>query len=123
VRAAELAETPLILFDQGSTVRKMIDGWFQRAGLVAHPAMELGNTEAMKRFVEAGMGLSITSEFSVKADVAAGRLVALPLEPPLLRQIGLVRRRDKPLAPPLVAVLGALEDLRQRLTRREEARR
>jgi DNA-binding transcriptional LysR family regulator len=64
------------------------------------------------------MGLSITSEFSVKADVAAGRLVALPLDPPLLRQIGLVRRRDKPLSPPLVAVFDALEDLRRRLVRR-----
>jgi DNA-binding transcriptional LysR family regulator len=118
VRAAELAESPLILFDQGSTVRRMIDGWFHRARLVARPAMELGNTEAMKRFVEAGMGLSIASEFSVKADVAAGRLVALPLDPPLMRQIGLVRRRDKPLAPPLTAVLDALDDLRRRLGHR-----
>jgi DNA-binding transcriptional LysR family regulator len=118
VRAAELTESPLILFDQGSTVRRMIDGWFHRARLVARPAMELGNTEAMKRFVEAGMGLSITSEFSVKADVAAGRLLALPLDPPLMRQIGLVRRRDKPLAPPLTAVLDALDDLRRRLGHR-----
>jgi DNA-binding transcriptional LysR family regulator len=117
VRAAELASTPLILFDQGSTVRRMIDAWFHRAGLAPRAAMELGNTEAMKRFVEAGMGLSITSEFSVKADVAAGRLLSLPLDPPLMRQIGLVRRRDKPLAPALAAVLGALEDLRRRLTR------
>jgi DNA-binding transcriptional LysR family regulator len=118
VRAAELTESPLILFDQGSTVRRMIDGWFHRVRLVARPAMELGNTEAMKRFVEAGMGLSITSEFSVKADVAAGRLLALPLDPPLMRQIGLVRRRDKPLAPPLTAVLDALDDLRRRLGHR-----
>lgn len=118
VRAAELAESPLILFDQGSTVRRMIDGWFHRARLVARPAMELGNTEAMKRFVEAGMGLSIASEFSVKADVAAGRLLALPLDPPLMRQIGLVRRRDKPPAPPLTAVLDALDDLRRRLGHR-----
>jgi DNA-binding transcriptional LysR family regulator len=113
---------PLILFDQGSTVRRMIDGWFHRAGLAPRAAMELGNTEAMKRFVEAGMGLSITSEFSVKADVAAGRLIALPLEPPVMRQIGLVRRRDKPLAPPLAAVLGALEELRRRLGRDQERR-
>ena len=122
VRAAELTAMPLILFDQGSTVRRMIDGWFHRAGLAPRAAMELGNTEAMKRFVEAGMGLSITSEFSVKADVAAGRLIALPLEPPVMRQIGLVRRRDKPLAPPLAAVLGALEELRRRLARDQERR-
>jgi DNA-binding transcriptional LysR family regulator len=118
VRAAELAQLPLILFDQGSTVRRMIDGWFHRARLVARPVMELGNTEAMKRFVEAGMGVSITSEFSVKADVAAGRLVALPLEPAVMRQIGLVRRRDKALTPPLAAVLDALEGLRRRLAGR-----
>ena len=118
VRAAELADVPLILFDQGSTVRRMIDAWFHRARLVPRPAMELGNTEAMKRFVEAGMGLSIVSEFSVKADVASGRLLALPLDPPVMRQIGLVRRRDKPASPPLTAVLDALEDLRRRLVRR-----
>src|SRR5438874_1291696 len=40
------------------------------------------------------------------------------LEPTLIRQIGLVRRRDKPVAPPLAAFLGALEDLRATLARR-----
>jgi len=80
--------------------------------------MELGNTEAMKKFVEAGLGLSVTSEFSVKADVAARRLAAMPLVPSLVRHIGLVRRRDKPVAPPLAAFLDTLEDLRTALARR-----
>jgi DNA-binding transcriptional LysR family regulator len=118
IRAAELAQHPLILFDRGSTVRREIDAWFARARVTARAAMELGNTEAMKKFVEAGLGLSVTSEFSVKADVAARRLAAMPLEPSLTRQIGLVRRRDKPVAPPLAAFLGALEDLRLSLARR-----
>ncbi len=117
IRAAELAAHPLILFDRGSTVRREIDAWFARARVTARAAMELGNTEAMKKFVEAGLGLSVTSEFSVKADVAARRLVAMPLEPTLIRQIGLVRRRDKPVAPPLAAFLGALDDLRASLGR------
>ena len=88
---------------------------------VIERAHALGNVSAVCRELDAwkpAWGLSITSEFSVKADVAAGRLVALALDPSLLRQIALVRRRDKPLAPPLQAVLDALEDLRQRLTRR-----
>jgi len=118
IRAAELAEHPLILFDRGSTVRREIDAWFARARVTARAAMELGNTEAMKKFVEAGLGLSVTSEFSVKGDVAARRLAAMRLEPSLIRQIGLVRRRDKPVAPPLAAFLGALEDLRATLARR-----
>ena len=118
IRAAELAEHPLILFDRGSTVRREIDAWFARAHVTARAAMELGNTEAMKKFVEAGLGLSVTSEFSVKADVADRRLAAMRLEPSLTRQIGLVRRRDKTVAPPLAAFLGALEDLRASLDRR-----
>jgi len=116
--ARELAEHPLILFDRGSTVRREIDAWFARARVTARAAMELGNTEAMKKFVEAGLGLSVTSEFSAKDDVAARRLAAMRLEPTLIRQIGLVRRRDKPVAPPLAAFLGALEDLRATLARR-----
>jgi DNA-binding transcriptional LysR family regulator len=75
----------------------------------------------MKKFVEAGLGLSITSHFSVKADVAARRLTALPLHPPLHRQIGLVRRRDKAVTPPLAALLGALDELRTRLARATSA--
>jgi DNA-binding transcriptional LysR family regulator len=117
VRADDLAAQPLIL-DRGSTTRHTIDGWFHRAGLAPRVAMELGNTEAMKKFVEAGLGLSVTSRFAVKADVAERRLVALGLEPPLFRQIGLVRRRDKPVTPTLAALLGALDDLRARLSRR-----
>jgi DNA-binding transcriptional LysR family regulator len=117
IRADELAGQPLILFDRASTVRREIDAWFARAHVTARAAMELGNTEAMKKFVEAGLGLSVTSEFSVKADVAARRLAAMRLAPSLIRQIGLVRRRDKPVAPPLAAFLGALEDLRAVLAR------
>ena len=117
IRPAELAQHPLILFDRGSTVRREIDAWFARAEVPARAAMELGNTEAMKKFVEAGLGLSVTSAFSAKADVAARRLVAMRLSPPLVRQIGLVRRRDKPVAPSLAAFLDALEDLRASLAR------
>ena len=50
--------------------------------------------------------------------MAARRLAAMPLEPSLIRQIGLVRRRDKPVAPPLAAFIGALEGLRVSLARR-----
>src|SRR2546425_309316 len=118
IRAVELAEHPLILFDRASTVRREIDAWFARARVTARAAMELGNTEAMKKFVEAGLGLSVTSEFSVKGDVAARRLAAMRLEPSLIRQIGLLPRPGQPVAPPPPAVLGALEDLRATLARR-----
>jgi DNA-binding transcriptional LysR family regulator len=122
IDAAALAGYPLILFEAGATLRRVIDGWFHRAGVVPRSPMELGNTEAIKKLVEAGLGLSVTSWFSVKSEVRERVLTAMRLAPPLERQIGLVRRRDKPRTPALDAFVTALEDLRHSLeTRRRGA--
>jgi len=77
--------------------------------------MELGNTEAIKKLVESGLGLSVTSWFAAQPDVRARRLSAVKLAPPLFRQIGIVLRRDKPKTPVLDAFLGTLDDLRRSL--------
>jgi len=113
--AAELAKEPLILFEQGATLRRVIDDWFQRGGAAPALPMELGNTEAIKKLVEAGLGLSVTSWFAAKPEVRARRLSAVKLAPPLFRQIGIVLRRDKPKTPVLDAFLGTLGDLRRSL--------
>jgi DNA-binding transcriptional LysR family regulator len=108
----ELAREPLILFERGATLRRVIDGWFQRARVSPGQVMEMGNTEAIKKLVEAGLGLSVTSWFSAKQEAKAGTLVAMPLTPPLHRQIGIVQRRDKTRTPSLGAFLDALGALR-----------
>lgn len=115
LKATELVEAPLILSDQGSTVRRVIDGWFERASVTPGRPMEVGNTEASKKLVEAGLGLSVASWFSVKAEVRAKKLAAISLDPPLYREIGLVRRKDKPMTPSLEAFLGIIDDLKRSL--------
>jgi DNA-binding transcriptional LysR family regulator len=123
VGAAELAREPLVLFDHGGNVRRVIDGWFHAAGVAPVAPMELSNTEAIKKLVEAGLGLSVTSWFAVRAEVEAGRLRAVPLEPPLLRRIGVVLRRGRPVGGPLAAFLAELERLRVELDRGRRAPR
>jgi DNA-binding transcriptional LysR family regulator len=113
----DLAREPLILFEQGGTVRRVIDAWFHRGGASPARPMELGNTEAIKKLVEAGLGLSVTSWFSVKADVRSHLLAAMRLTPALVRKIGVVRRRDKPSTPALAAFVEGLEQLRVSLAR------
>ena len=121
--AVTLAGQPLILFEAGATLRRIIDGWFHRAGVAPRSPMELGNTEAIKKLVEAGLGLSVTSWFSVAPEVRQRVLTAIRLAPSLERQIGLVRRRDKPKTPALDAFVAALDDLRRTLeTRRPPLR-
>ena len=123
VGAAELAREPLVLFDHGGNVRRVIDGWFHAAGVAPVAPMELSNTEAIKKLVEAGLGLSVTSWFAVRAEVEAGRLRAVSLDPPLLRRIGVVLRRGRPVGGPLEAFLAELERLRRELGRRRRAPR
>jgi DNA-binding transcriptional LysR family regulator len=107
--AAELAREPVILYERGGTIRRVVDDWFRRGRATPRVAMELGNAEATKKLVGAGLGLSIVSEIAVKADVKAGALSLIPLRPALHRRIGIVRRRERAPRPALLALLEALE--------------
>src|SRR5499426_845845 len=106
---ADLAGEPLILYERGGTIRQIIESWFKRGRVTPRVAMELGNGEAIKELVSAGLGPSITSWTSVRSAVRAGTLRAIALSPPLVRRLGVIRRRDKPESPPLRALLRALE--------------
>ena len=106
---ATTAREPLILFERGGAIRGVMDGWFAKARAAPRVTMELGNAEASKKLVGAGLGLSIISAIAVRKEVASGELLALAPQPKLARMLGLVRRRDKPSTPALEAVLGALD--------------
>jgi DNA-binding transcriptional LysR family regulator len=112
ITASELASHPLILYERGGTIRRVIDDWFRQGRVTPRVAMELGNAEAIKKLVEAGLGLAISSTMAVKAEVRAGALVAIALRPALSRHLGIVSRRDKPDSPALQVVLSGLEKLR-----------
>ena len=117
VDARELAGHPLICYERRGAIRAVIDDWFRRAGATPLIAMELGNAEAIKRMVEAGLGVGLTSAITVRADPAAGRLVARALSPALARGLAVVRRKDKPVSAALGALLAALEASRPRAAR------
>jgi DNA-binding transcriptional LysR family regulator len=82
--------------------------WFQNAGVELRPVMELGNSEAIKTLVAAGVGVAILPVERKQGLLPYGRVQVRPLKPPLIRHLGLVRRRDKALEPPLQIVHEAL---------------
>ena len=109
IAPAELARHPLVLFERGAAIRGVMDAWFARGSAAPKDVMELGNAEASKKLVGAGLGLSIISTVAVKQERASGELVVLRPVPPLARTLGIVRRRDKPVTPALAAVIAGLE--------------
>lgn len=113
--AAELAREPVILYERGGTIRRVVDDWFRRGRATPRVAMELGNAEATKKLVGAGLGLSVVSEIAVKADARAGALNLIPLRPALHRRIGIIRRRERSPRPALLAFMTALESAAKRV--------
>jgi DNA-binding transcriptional LysR family regulator len=113
--AAELAREPVILYERGGTIRRVVDDWFRRGRATPRIAMELGNAEATKKLVGAGLGLSIVSEVAAKADARAGALTLIPLRPALHRRIGIITRRDRPPRPAVLAFMTALERAAKRV--------
>src|SRR5262249_29891045 len=47
--AADLAREPMILYERGGTIRRVVDDWFRRGRATPRVAMELGNAEATKK--------------------------------------------------------------------------
>lgn len=117
VTPAALAARALVLFEPGARTRRLVDDWFERAGVPVKPAMELGSTEAMKEIVGAGLGCAVLPRMAVSGAGARAALAVKRLSPPLRRQLAVVMRRDKPVGRALRQVLDALLALRARAAR------
>ena len=77
----QLCHEPCVLREPGSGTRSVIEHMLTQRGLHhATPAMSLGSTEAIKRAVAAGAGISLVSRLAVSSELAAKTLVLLPVE-------------------------------------------
>jgi DNA-binding transcriptional LysR family regulator len=75
ISAYTLAGERLILGERGGNTRRLIDQFFAQAGVTLHVAMELSRQQAIRRMVEADMGVGIVPLQSVVEDVENGKLV------------------------------------------------
>ncbi|MET8131087.1 MULTISPECIES: LysR family transcriptional regulator [unclassified Streptomyces] len=74
--AAELAATPLILREEGSGTRQVLD---TALGGLARPLIELSSTTAVKASAVSGAGPAVLSELALGEELSAHRLVSIPL--------------------------------------------
>ena len=110
LRASQLAQLPLVLYESGGNTRAVLDGWFRRAGVSPRPMMELGSVEAIKAVIAGGLGASVLPRLAL-ADPIPGTLMR-PLHPAVARELGYVLRREKVVDRGLRTVIEVLETLR-----------
>jgi DNA-binding transcriptional LysR family regulator len=110
--ASFLNGRPILVYESGGNARRVIDDWFLRAGLSLGPVMELGNVEAIKQLVVAGLGCAVLPRIAVVGS-GRGEFRVRPLSPRLYRRLGIVVRRDKVMDRGLRQMIRALETLKQ----------
>ena len=98
VTPADLVQYPLLLLEQGSTSRMLLDETFGNLG-AALQTIDLGSIEVVKRYVEIDLGISIVPALAVTEEVRAGRLHAIRLAWLPTRGVGVVQRRQGYLSP------------------------
>jgi len=97
VTTAQIAEQPQILPKTGFT-RQVIDKQFRPYRPHLRISMELPSVGMIKRFVAAGLGVSLISESFVRDEVRSGKAKLIPVsDMEVWRELGLVYRRDRTL--------------------------
>lgn len=74
----ELDDQPLILREQGSSPRRILDEILKKKGVSPLIIMESASTSAIKKMVEGGTGMAILSRQAVRKEVLAKSLRELP---------------------------------------------
>lgn len=98
ISARDLLGLPFVCREEGSGTREFISEYLAKSKTQLHDldiSLEVGNPEAIKSAVEAGLGVSIVSQATVVKELKLQTLVARPLDPPLERPFSIVFQRQK----------------------------
>ncbi|GAC1446348.1 MAG: LysR substrate-binding domain-containing protein [Pyrinomonadaceae bacterium] len=86
VKVEEIESERLILFERGASIRRATDQFFDRVGIRPEMALESNDTYFIKLMVEHGWGVSLLPVWSVREEVAAGKLAQLRINGHRLRR-------------------------------------
>ncbi len=108
----ELELHRLLVREAGSSTRAVAERYLARSGYRAAKRWELDSNEAIKRSVQAGLGVGFVSQLVVDDELERGDLTAFRIEgaEPMRRSIRLLRPDGRDLAPPEWAFVTTLAD-------------
>jgi LysR family transcriptional regulator, low CO2-responsive transcriptional regulator len=109
---AQLADKTLLVRERGSSTRMVAERYLARAGYQPPKRWELDSNEAIKRSVQAGLGVGFVSKLVAEDELARGDLVAFHVEgaEPMRRSIYLLRPAGRHPTPSDRAFITTLSD-------------
>jgi DNA-binding transcriptional LysR family regulator len=106
VTAREMCREPILLREEGSGTRAVVERALRRKGVSVQPLLSLASPEAIKHAVAAGMGVAIVSRLIVSLEVQTGSLGVIPVRDlSILRPLHLQRVRGRSPSPSLSSFL------------------
>lgn len=86
----------LIMRESGSGTREVFENILNSNNINYKISLELGNTEAIKKAVEVGLGVSCISQRAVQREVSSGKLAVIKLNNiRISRKLNLIWHKDK----------------------------
>jgi LysR family transcriptional activator of glutamate synthase operon len=92
-----LADHPLIAFERGAAVRRMVDEAFDAAGVTPEIALECNDLALVRSLVAQGIGLAIIPRSF--AELPGAEIAVRPVQPALRMTVALWWRRGRHLSP------------------------
>jgi molybdate transport repressor ModE-like protein len=110
--AAELSRWTLLVREQGSSTRSVAERHLARAGYQPPNRWELDSNEAIKRSVQAGLGIAFVSKLVAADEIERGELVSFGIEGAgrIDRSILLLLPADRDSTPSERAFIATLSD-------------
>lgn len=114
VSLREVCREPLILREEGSGTRAVVEQALRRKGIPVKPLLSLASPEAIKNLVATGIGLAFVSRLMLGAETQAGRLGIVALKDLVIRRpLHLQRVRGRSESPAVKQFLEVLRDWTQ----------
>jgi DNA-binding transcriptional LysR family regulator len=105
----DLKDETLILREQGSGTRLLVERIFEKAAIAPSSFIQSGNVDFIKELVGLGRGITLLARMGADHDVSEGRLKILPLvEGPFALDCDIVINKERPLSNAVEAFLNLL---------------
>ena len=98
VKARDFVDEHLVVYERNSHTFRIIERYLLEEGVFPRFAMEISDLEAVKRMVEAGLGVAVMATWTVRDELARGSLIARSVGTRgLYRNWGIIHRANDAL--------------------------